>query len=181
MAGDVNINGEEISYVEALGTLQNKFLNSINCFLEIFKQSMGMLYNLDNALESLNKLKKNIVEIEQINHKTKYLALNAAIEAARDENTNKSFQAIASEIRELSNNSNNITIIIHQQLSAINDTLNKTQAILKNIAQVDNSEHILAKEYLDQIVQGILQNHQQSKAGTFIKNTLNLEKTSYDL
>lgn len=170
-----------VDWVEDLEALQNKFLNSINCFLEISKQSIAMVYILENVLEKLHDVEKSISEIEKINHKTKYLALNATIESVRDENSNKSFQAVANEIRELSNDTHRITINVRQQVSTINSSLDKAQAILKNIVEIDSNEHILLKESLDQILHRIVHNKLQIQESTINETFINLEKIQHDL
>jgi methyl-accepting chemotaxis protein len=152
---------KKVDFSEVLQELQNIFLNSVNCLLENSKQSMAMVYSLDNALQELNLVEKIIHQIEQINNKTKYLSLNATIEAARAENNSSSLKALVSEVKELANETHSLTMNMRHQFSSMSNALKETQEIVKSFSQVDINKHIMAKEYIDNVVKNLLENNQQ--------------------
>lgn len=158
LAHTVNINGEDIEIRQISVLLQDTFISSISCILEISKQAMVMIYILDDALKTLGQIEKSIHEIEVINQKTKYLSLNATIEAVRAGEAGESFQVVASEVRELSNDTQSLATNIRSQVTEMSETLMNAQNILQHIARIDMSENILAKERLDVMMEGLVQN-----------------------
>ena len=106
----------------------------------------------------MNQIEKSIREIESINRKTKYLSLNATIEAVRAGESGESFQVVASEVRELSNDTQNLATNIRSQVNEMNETLMSAQKILQDVARIDISGNIAAKEKLEIMMQGLVDN-----------------------
>lgn len=158
LAQTVNINGEDIEIRQISSLLQDTFISSISCILEISKQAMVMIYILDDALKTLGQIEKSIHEIEVINQKTKYLSLNATIEAVRAGEAGESFQVVASEVRELSNDTQSLATNIRSQVTEMSETLMNAQNILQHVARIDMSDNILAKERLEVMMEGLVQN-----------------------
>lgn len=158
LAHTVNINGEDIEIRQISSLLQDTFISSISCILEISKQAMVMIYILDDALKTLGQIEKSIHEIEVINQKTKYLSLNATIEAVRAGEAGESFQVVASEVRELSNDTQSLATNIRSQVTEMSATLMNAQNILQHVARIDMSDNILAKERLEVMMEGLVQN-----------------------
>lgn len=157
----VTMGQKNVTLQEALISLNNIFANSINCLLDTSKNAITMLYSLDNSLANLALIEKNINEIENINNKAKYLSLNTTIEAVRAGDLGSSFQVVANEVSELSRETQILSVNMHKQISTIKVSLNESLEMLKNFAQMDISEHILAKENLDQIIKNLLTNNQK--------------------
>lgn len=157
----VTVGQKNVTLQEALISINNIFANSINCLLDTSKNAITMLYSLDNSLANLALIEKNINEIENINNKAKYLSLNATIEAVRAGDLGSSFQVVANEVSELSRETQILSVNMHKQISTIKVSLNESLEMLKNFAQMDISEHILAKENLDQIIKNLLTNNQK--------------------
>lgn len=157
----VTVGQKNVTLQEALIILNNIFANSINCLLDTSKNAITMLYSLDNSLANLALIEKNINEIANINNKAKYLSLNATIEAVRAGDLGSSFQVVANEVSELSRETQILSVNMHKQISTIKVSLNESLEMLKNFAQMDISEHILAKENLDQIIKNLLTNNQK--------------------
>jgi methyl-accepting chemotaxis protein len=158
LAHTVNINGEDIEIQQISSLLQDTFISSISCILEISKQAMVMIYILDDALKTLGQIEKSIHEIEVINQKTKYLSLNATIEAVRAGEAGESFQVVASEVRELSNDTQSLATNIRSQVTEMSETLMNAQNILQHVARIDMSDNILAKERLEVMMKGLVDN-----------------------
>ncbi|MBA4249938.1 MAG: hypothetical protein C0432_03285 [Candidatus Puniceispirillum sp.] len=158
LSHSVNINGEEFEIRQISALLKETFMSSIGCILEISKQAMVMIYILDDALKTLTHIEKSIHEIEVINQKTKYLSLNATIEAVRAGEAGESFQVVASEVRELSNDTQTLATNIRSQVTEMSETLINAQNILQQVARIDMSDNILAKERLEVMMEGLVDN-----------------------
>lgn len=158
LAVNVIINDEPVAIHQLSADLQNTFVNSVSCILDMSKQAMVMIYILENAIKTLSLIEKSIHAIEVINHKTKYLSLNATIEAVRAGDAGESFQVVASEVRELSNDIQSLATNIRKQVNDMSVALVNAQEILQSITKVDMSQNILAKNQLDQMISGLLHN-----------------------
>lgn len=160
-AKTVTVDEKNINLQEALLKLNDIFVNSINYLLDTSKYSIAMLYSLDKTLTNLSLVEKNINAIEAINNKAKYLSLNTSIEAVRAGDLGSSFQVVANEVNELSIETKSLAMNMRKQVSLMGISLTESLEMLKSFAQVDISEHILAKENLDQIITSLLTNNQK--------------------
>ncbi|CAO5674695.1 MAG: hypothetical protein HEEMFOPI_00105 [Holosporales bacterium] len=158
LAKSIVVDNQEIEISEITRLLQETFLSSITCILEMSKQAMIMIYSLDDSIKTLNQIEKSIREIEKINHKTKYLSLNATIEAVRAGEAGESFQVVASEVRDLSNDTQTLATNIREQVSELSKTVQEAQNILQSMARVDLTGHLLAKDQLDDMINGLVDN-----------------------
>jgi methyl-accepting chemotaxis protein len=158
LAKSIVIDGQEIEISEITRLLQETFLNSITCILDMSKKAMIMIYSLDDSMKTLNQIEKSIKEIEKINHKTKYLSLNATIEAVRAGEAGESFQVVASEVRDLSNDTQTLATNISDQVSQLATTVRNAQEILQNMARIDLTTHLMAKDQLDEMINGLVDN-----------------------
>ncbi len=129
IAQTVKVGESDIGIQEVSSLLHKTFLESISCMLEISKQAMLMVYILNDGVKNLNEIEKSIRQIEIINHKTKYLSINATIEAVRAGEAGESFQVVASEVRDLSNDTQRLAISIRSQVNQMTETLNYAQEI----------------------------------------------------
>ncbi|CAO5676540.1 MAG: hypothetical protein NEHIOOID_00119 [Holosporales bacterium] len=158
LAKSIVIDGQEIEISEITRLLQETFINSITCILEMSKQAMVMIYILDDSIKALSQIEKSIREIEKINHKTKYLSLNATIEAVRAGEAGESFQVVASEVRDLSNDTQTLATNIREQVSDLSKTVQEAQNILQSIARIDLTSNLMAKDQLDEMINGLVNN-----------------------
>lgn len=161
IAQNVQVGDRTVSIQEVSGMLHKTFLESITCMLEISKQAMLMVYILNDGVRNLNKIEKSIRQIEIINHKTKYLSINATIEAVRAGEAGESFQVVASEVRDLSNDTQKLAVNIREEVNQMTQTLNYAQDLLQKVASIDMSDNILAKEQLDEMMNGLIENSEK--------------------
>lgn len=154
----VKIGDEDVQIHDVSKLLQQTFMGSITSILEMSSQAMSMVYILDDALHILHEIEKSNREIESINNKTKYLSLNATIEAVRAGEAGESFQVVASEVRDLSDDTQELAVNIRSQVSEMTNTLGRARAILQNVASIDMSDNIMAKERLDDMMNGLIKN-----------------------
>ncbi len=158
LARSIKIDDRTVEFKEVAATLQETFLNSISSILDMSKQAVIMVYSIDDALKTLSHIEKSINAIETINHKTKYLSLNATIEAVRAGSAGESFQVVANEVRELSNDTQQLATNIRSQVTNMSDILMESQQLLQEVARIDMSENILAKDQMDQMMMCLVDN-----------------------
>ena len=147
--------GQDIALTDATRVIENVLVKVINTVLAVSKNAMRMVYSLDDVAADVGGAGKCVSELQTINRQTRFLALNAAIEAQRAGKNGAAFEVIAREIRELSNQTDRTVGTVSDRIASIASSLDRSQGVLREIATVDMSEHILAKDQLDALLTGI--------------------------
>lgn len=134
---------EENSEVKAIIGKTMAAINALSVCSETItthaEENKNIVSELDGAVGDIHVLVDNVREISE---QTNLLALNAAIEAARAGEYGRGFSVVASEVRNLSNKTHDITDRIE---TLVDTVLTKTGAI--KIASNDN--HDSAKAMMD--------------------------------
>ena len=155
-ARSIDVDGQKIELGEATGFIEDVLVKVINTVLAVSKNAMRMVYSLDDVAVEVKDAGKCVTELQAINRQTRFLALNAAIEATRAGNNGAAFAVIAREIRELSNQTDNTVSNVSGRIASISGSVDRSHDVLREIATIDMSEHILAKERLGSLLAGIV-------------------------
>ena len=174
MAKMVSVNNEEIEITTLSKKLQKTYIDSVGSIIEVSKQAVVMACIQDESLSTLKLVEKSIREIEQINNKTKYLSLNATIESIRAGEAGQSFQVVANEVRELSEDTQQMAVNIRSQVNEMTKILKHAQDILQDITSLDMNKHIMAKDEIDDMISGLLKkNVHMGKITTEVSEAMN--------
>lgn len=111
--------------------------------------SENMKGDINNLLETLNKIKEIVGSINSISDQTNLLALNASIEAARAGEMGKGFSVVAEEIRKLSSNTKGLMGNMESLLLEIGEASQKSS---NSVNDTVNSLH-----EIDSAVKGIVE------------------------
>lgn len=164
IAGNINVGDERISIDSFAKLFDETLSSSINKILQITKTAMYMVYSLDESLKSIKDIEKFNAKIQAINKQTNLLALNATIESARAGEAGKGFSVVASEVRQVSKEISELSKEMNNKISVVSNGANKSFELLKEVATIDMSDNIIAKERLDKLMQGL-----QSQSAEFKK------------
>jgi methyl-accepting chemotaxis protein len=152
----IKVDGKEIALSDATHLIENILIKVIDTVLMVSKNAMRMVYALDEVSNEVNGAEKCVSQLHSINRQTRFLALNAAIEAARAGPNGAAFAVIAREIRELSNQTDVSAIDVSHRIKSVDQSVRRSHAVLQEIATIDLSEHIFAKEQLDGLLGGMI-------------------------
>jgi methyl-accepting chemotaxis protein len=183
MAKMVSVNNEEIEITTLSKRLQKTYIDSVGSIIEVSKQAVVMACIQDESLSTLKLIEKSIREIEQINNKTKYLSLNATIESIRAGEAGQSFQVVANEVRELSEDTQQMAVNIRTQVNEMTKILGHAQEILQDITSLDMNKHIMAKDQIDDMISGLLKKntHMGKITGEVSESMHNFSKSAAQL
>jgi methyl-accepting chemotaxis protein len=152
----VEVAGEHMPLEEALHNVEGVLRKVIDTILSVSKHAMRMVYALEDVARDVDGAEQCTVQIEAINKQTRYLALNAAIEASRSGEAGAAFGVIAREMKDLSRLTEETSREVRSRISSVTRGVRNGHAVLQEIATLDMSEHIMAKERLDSLIAGII-------------------------
>lgn len=107
------------------------------------KHSMEMRQDMDKLLSVIDKVNEVITGIDTISAQTNLLALNASIEAARAGEAGRGFAVVAEEIRQLADETKNLTANMGEFVANIMDasrqSADSVSDTVSNLKDINNS------------------------------------------
>ena len=164
VAGALNVDGEPVALAEALQFVETALQKAIETILFVSKHAMRMVYTLDTVAKDVAAAEQCSGQIEIINRQTRYLALNAAIEASRSGGAGGAFGVIALEMKELSQAIGATAVQVGENIGSVAGGVRRAHDVLREIATLDLSENILAKQRIDSLLTGIVAQHHDFSA-----------------
>ncbi|WP_218044129.1 methyl-accepting chemotaxis protein [Kiloniella majae] len=120
----------------AINEINQQVLQSSGVSIEAVKEAQATATMISTLSDSSQKIGEVMHLIKDIAEQTNLLALNATIEAARAGEAGKGFAVVASEVKNLANQSAKATEEIAQQISGVQDATNNAVAAVDKIKSV---------------------------------------------
>jgi methyl-accepting chemotaxis protein len=158
-AGALQVNGAEVPMHEALQSVESVLGKAIETVLFVSKNAMRMVYALEDVARDVAGAEQCSSQIEVINRQARYLALNAAIEATRSGAAGSAFNVIAREMKQLAQATEQTSAQVRERIDAVTKGVRKGHEVMQEIATLDLSENILAKDRIDALLAGIAAQH----------------------
>ncbi len=156
VAKSIEVNGEAVPLDAAMHDAEGVLRKVIETIVTISKHAVRMVDALDEVARDVAGAEQCVARIEAINTQTRYLALNAAIEASRSGEAAAAFQVIAREIKELSQATDETSRQVRERISSVSRGVRTGHDVLQEIANMDMSEHLAAKDQLHALISGII-------------------------
>lgn len=160
LANAIDVDGNAIQLNEITTLLNNTLNDVVAKILFLSRHAMSMIYALDGVSKSVASAEKCIVEIDKINRQTNMLALNATIEAERAGERGAAFRVIANEVRDLSKSTKSLSESMRTDINAIAQGIKDGHTTLQEVATVDMSDNMMAKDQLDQLIAALLRRNE---------------------
>lgn len=157
LTSSLMVAGEPVDFAEVVAHLGDTLGAFVSEVLHLSKQAVTMVRTIDGILENIHRLEQFVHGIDRVNAKTNLLALNARIEAERAGEAGRSFNVVAGEVRELARNTAELAANIRQEIGTIAASLKEGHAILGEVASMDMTREIDAKEEVDQTLAALVE------------------------
>jgi methyl-accepting chemotaxis protein len=152
LAGGVEVEGKTVPIVDIASLLASTLDSVVEKILMLSKDSMTMVYLLDEISANVENVRNCMARLDKINKTTNMLALNARIEVARAGEAGAAFRVVADEVRDLSGATHSLFTAMNTELNAVVEGVEGGKATLKRVATVDLSDNILAKTRLEELL-----------------------------
>lgn len=156
LAIGIEVDGQTVPIDRIAGLLDDTLGDVVEKILLLSKDSMSMVYALDDLKVNVGRVDKCMEQLDKINGTTNMLALNARIEAERAGTAGAAFRVVANEVRELSKVTQSVAVSMQSELKAVSEGIASGNATLRRVATIDMSENILAKDRLEVLLAALV-------------------------
>lgn len=163
LAGVIEVDGEEVPLSGVTGLLTETLNDIVAKIIFLSRNAMSMVFAMDNVTKDLAAIERCINDVDKINKQTNMLALNAMIEATRAGEAGVAFRVVANEVQEVSKAVRGLAQTMRTEVGTIAQGIRDGHTILQELATVDMSPNIMAKDKLDQLVAALLQRDQTTE------------------
>jgi Methyl-accepting chemotaxis protein len=170
LASGIEVEGEIVPIDRITGLLEGTLSDVVEKILHLSKDSMSMVYALDELKANVQRVEKCMEQLDGVNNTTNMLALNARIEAERAGTSGLAFRVVADEVRELSKVTQGLAASMKGELKGLTDGIAHGQATLQRVATIDLSDNILAKERLEVLMKGLVR--RSASLGTIVADAV---------
>jgi methyl-accepting chemotaxis protein len=156
LTSTLTVDGQAVDFTQVVSHLGETLGDFVSQVLHLSKHAVTMVRTIDGILENIHRLEDFVHGIDRINAKTNLLALNARIEAERAGEAGRSFNVVAGEVRELARNTAQLAANIRAEIGAIATSLREGHATLGEVASMDMTREIEAKEEVDNTLAALM-------------------------
>lgn len=178
-ANHLKIGDEEVGMMEFSDILNESLDSTIGKILNISRLAISMVYSLDDAITALGDIENFNGRIQVINRQTNLLSLNATIEAARAGEAGAGFSVVASEVRTVSHQINQLSEEMGEKIGTVTTSVRAGYNTLKDVATIDMTDNVEAKERLSALVGALVQ--QTTDFQSILGNAAEQSRSASDL
>jgi len=164
--------GNDVSFRDFTKELDSVLKNFVDIIVQVSDKGVDAAYKMQDMIKIMDEVFDRLVGVQKIAAKTNLLALNAAIEAARAGEVGRGFAVVADEVRELSQQTSILNEGVQERAVTAKQGLIDLNEVVGEIAQMDMSTALKAKDHINDMVVKIDEvNHQ---VGNVLDHTVGL-------
>lgn len=161
IAGNVSVDGQPVPISNALQSVETALGTAIDTIMFVSQHAMRMVAALEDIGRDVEGAEHCAGQVDRINHQARYLALNATIEASRSGAAGAAFNVIAHEMKDLSRATETTSQQVRARIAAVARGVRSGHAVLRDIASMDLSENIQAKQRINTMIAAIIDRNTQ--------------------
>jgi len=162
--GSFVVEDKRVTLEEFVSLFTNILDDTVAKMLSVSKKALYMVYNMEDAIKNLHEIEKFSKQIQAITKQSNLLALNALIEASRAGEMGRGFSVVANEVKVLSTQVAALSENMRVRTGVIMKSVVDGFAVLKDVATTDMNSNILAKDTLENLLQGLVTQSQATMA-----------------
>ena len=159
--GTLIVDDKKVTLEEFVGLFTTTLDDTVAKMLFVSKKALYMVYNMEDAIKNLQEIEKFSKQIQAITKQSNLLALNALIEASRAGEMGRGFGVVANEVKVLSTRVAALSEDMRVRTGVIMKSVVDGFEVLKDVATTDMNSNIMAKDTLENLLHGLVN---QSKA-----------------
>jgi len=160
---------EDVSFKEFAIELENVLKRFVEIIVDVSDKGVDAAYKMQDMISIMDEVFDRLVGVQKIASKTNLLALNAAIEAARAGEVGRGFAVVADEVRELSQQTSILNEGVQERASLAKEGLISLNGVIGEIAQMDMSAALSAKDNINDMLKKI--DNVNDQVATVLDNT----------
>jgi len=162
----------DVSFRDFTRELDEVLKGFVDIIVQVSDKGVDAAYKMQDMIKIMDEVFDRLIGVQKIAAKTNLLALNAAIEAARAGEVGRGFAVVADEVRELSQQTSVLNEGVQERAITARQGLIDLNEVVGEIAQMDMSTALKAKDHINEMVVKIDDvNHQ---VGNVLDHTVNL-------
>lgn len=143
---------DEVSFKDFTVELEAVLKGFVDIIVNVSDKGVDAAYKMQDMINIMDEVFERLDGVQKIASKTNLLALNAAIEAARAGEVGRGFAVVADEVRELSNQTSVLNEGVQERASAAKEGLIAVNEVVGEIAQMDMSTALKAKDSINDML-----------------------------
>lgn len=143
---------DEVSFKDFTVELEVVLKGFVDIIVNVSDKGVDAAYKMQDMINIMDEVFERLDGVQKIASKTNLLALNAAIEAARAGEVGRGFAVVADEVRELSNQTSVLNEGVQERASAAKEGLIAVNEVVGEIAQMDMSTALNAKDSINDML-----------------------------
>jgi methyl-accepting chemotaxis protein len=161
--GAFEVNNQKVTLDEFIALFTGTLDDSVSKMLFVAKKALSMVYTMDDAMQNLSEIERFSRKIQEITKHANLLALNAMIEAARAGEVGGGFAIVAHEVKMLSGEISELSTQMRVRTDLIMQSMHEGYSVLKEVATADMNDNLLAKDRLESLMGGLMQQHAKTR------------------
>lgn len=143
---------DDVSFKEFTVELEGVLRGFVDIIINVSDKGVDAAYKMQDMIKVMDEVFERLVGVQNIAAKTNLLALNAAIEAARAGEAGRGFAVVADEVRELSQQTRILNEGVQDRAAVAKDGLIELNTVIGEIAQMDMSSALKAKDHINEML-----------------------------
>lgn len=161
LTGHFGESADEVSFKEFTVELDAVLRGFVDIIVNVSDKGVDAAYKMQDMISIMDEVFDRLVGVQKIASKTNLLALNAAIEAARAGEVGRGFAVVADEVRELAQQTSILNEGVQERAGAAKAGLIAVNVVVGEIAQMDMSSALNAKDHINDMILKIDQVNEQ--------------------
>ncbi len=161
--GAIQVEEKKVTLDEFIALFSKTLDDSISKILFVSKKAVSMVYSMSDAIQNLREIEKFSQKIQAITKQSNLLAFNAMIESARAGNAVRGFSVVANEMKILSGEIAGLSEEMRRRTQVIMTRVTEGFDMLQEVATIDMNDHMMVKDRLDVLLQGLVRQSDESR------------------